>query len=353
MRNKKTLYMVSIYIMFSTIMFSGCINSETTNNWALEVTQITKLHELGLDGSGVTIGIIDTGVDTMHDEFDKTTFISWRDYVNNQMKPYDDAGYGTHVAGILFAQGSWLGSLSGHLLKGVCPGAKAVIVKAVSEIGEAEDEDIAAAINFCVAQGADIILLSFGKNPKNIEVGERSCRSCNDALEQGVFFVAPAGDDGNFDDGDVTGLASIPGVIAVGSIRKDGYISLFSSKGNQAWVPGVHGERLDPNKKPELIAPGENIVSTSVNGGYLSSSGTSQSAAYVAGILALLLEAYPEYKHGSNRGLTSISEVKNVLAETAYKIGGISLYSGEGFSHNDRYGYGLIQAYDAYTELGR
>ena len=339
--------------MLSVVNFSGCLNSETTNTWAFKAIQIDKLQSLGLDGTGVVIGVIDTGVYRDHVEFDKNTFIVWRDYVKDAKQPYDDNGHGTHIMGILFSKGSISGPISGYHLKGVCPNARAVVVKAVSELGEADDKDVAAAIDFCVAQGADIILLSLAKNPETINVGERTQQSCEDALKKGVFIVAPAGDDGKADDGDVNILAGIPGVIAVGSIQKNGYISSFSSKGNQAWVPGKHAERTDPNKKPELIAPGEEIISTAPNNGYLSSSGTSQAAAYVAGVLALLIQAYPQYKHGNNDGLNSINKIKEVLAETAYKTGGTDIYNGLILTHNDRYGYGVIQAYKAYVELGR
>ncbi|HEC80844.1 MAG TPA: hypothetical protein ENI42_00240 [Thermoplasmatales archaeon] len=352
MRKSDVVYLITATIILSTMVFSGCLNNETTNAWTLKITQVDKLQNLGLDGTGVTVGIVDTGVYVQHNEFDKTTFIVWRDYVNNAKKPYDDNGHGTHIAGILFSKGSWSGSISGYHLKGLCPGAKAVIVKAVSETGETKDEDIAAAIDFCVAQGADIILLSLTKNPETIPAGERTRQSCEDALKKGVFIVAPAGDDGETDDGEVNVLAGLPEVIAVGSIQKNGYISPFSSRGNQAWMPGLHPERVDPNKKPELIAPGENIISTSLNGGYLSSSGTSQAAAYVAGILALLLQAYPQYKHGNN-SLENINKIKETLAETAYKTGGVDIYTGTPLTHNDRYGYGVIQAYDAYVKLSR
>ncbi|HHH79470.1 MAG TPA: hypothetical protein ENL13_01040, partial [Thermoplasmatales archaeon] len=79
----------------------------------------------------------------------------------------------------------------------------------------------------------------------------------------------------------------------------------------------------------------------------------SQAAAYVAGVLALLIQAYPQYKHGNNDGLNSINKIKEVLAETAYKTGGTDIYNGLILTHNDRYGYGVVQAYKAYVELGR
>ena len=347
---KKNIMHVIVFlaIIFISLM-SGCISQSYANSWATEMMQINKLHDLGLYGSGITLGIIDTGVETDHGDFDISTFLSWHDYVNNLSSPYDDEGHGTHIAGILFARGSWLGSLSGYNLQGVCPDARGIVVKVTSKTGECRDEDVARAINFCADNGADIILLSLGESPETLDIGKQSFDACVNAINQGIIIVVPAGDDGLHDDGDVNIFSNVSEVISVGSIRRDRYISAFSSRGNQAWVPGEHEERVDPDKKPELVAPGENIISTYLDGGYIGLSGTSQAAAYVAGTIALLLEAYPEL----NKSKENICLIKEVLAKTAKKVGGNELYNGEPLSHNDRYGYGLIQAYNAYVELSR
>jgi serine protease AprX len=303
------------------------------------MTQIDRLHILGLNGGGITIGIIDTGVEI--DYFDRSTLIAWHDCINSIQTPYDEDGHGTHIAGILFARESWLGALSGYNLRGICPNAKAIVVKAISKAGECSDENLARALDFCREHGADIVLISLGRN---LELGRQSYRACVKAIDDGIIVVAPAGDDGRADDGDIDIFSNVSEIISVGSIRRDGYVSTFSSRGNQAWVPGEHDERKDPNKKPEVVAPGEDIISI-YPGGYLSLSGTSQAAAYVAGTIALLLEAYPNLERNKN---TTIF-IKEILAETAKKVRGV--YKGDRLSHNDRYGYGLVQAYDAYVKL--
>ena len=115
-----------------------------------------------------------------------------------------------------------------------------------------------------------------------------------------------------------------------------------------------NGDNHNPNKKPELVAPGESILSTRINSGYGELSGTSQATAYVTGIIALLLDAYPEYKHDGdkNQNATTIQLFKEILAKTAKKIGNLQGNDDE-FSHDDLYGYGLIQAYDIYKELAK
>jgi subtilisin family serine protease len=356
MDRRRILIMVLVLlIVISIILASISILSmvvPVANGWAVQVTQIDRLHALGFYGAGVTIGIVDTGVDSTHQEFDESSFIAWHDSMHQRSAYYDDSDHGTHVAGLLVSKGSFEGLLSGINMQGIAPEVQVIMVKAVPQdqyfYSTGNDTIIAQGIQFCIEQGADIILLSSGKNPQNLRLNQDSmvAAACLQALEQGIFVVAPAGNDGHDDDGDVAFPGVLDGVIAVGSIGSNSLISAFSSQGHQ-YLTMQH-----PHKKPELVAPGERIVSTRVHGGYGEISGTSQAATYVAGVLALLLDAYPEYKHDGtrNQNATTISLFKEILAVTAAKIGSLEADTVM-YSHDDVYGYGLIQAYDAYTKL--
>lgn len=331
-------------MIFITSLLSGCIYNINANRWAFEVTQIDKLHALGLKGKGVTVGIIDTGIDVECEELEGIKIKAWRDLVNNRSTPYDDDGHGTYIAALLFSKE--VISIAHPLVSGICPSASAVIVKVSGKGRSCTDEMASRAIRFCMEKGVDIILLSM--NPEKANLGEEAEQACKEALKKGIFVVVPAGDDGYMDDGDVDLLSNVDEVISVGSIGKKILISPFSSRGNQAEIIGKRKERIDPNKKPELVAPGEDILSSYLRGAYVKLSSTSVAAAFVAGILALLLQTYPNYQ----KDIGSIELVKEILALTAAKIGGNELYSGGAFPHNDRYGYGLIKAYDAYLKLG-
>jgi len=335
---------VAVIFIAMMLLFAGCLN-ENPNGWAFELTQIDKMKSLGFDGEGVRIGIVDTGVDIDHVNMDRDKLVAWLDLINDNNEPYDDNGHGTFITALLLSKG---GDLFGSGIEGICPDSQIVVVKAVSDTGYTNDILISKAIDFCIQKDVDIILLSLYKNPETINIGNKTMEKCEEAIDRGIFLVAPAGDDGVKDDGDVFELAGIDETIGVGSISKNLYISTFSSKGNQALVPGKHEAREDPNKKPELVAPGEDIESIT---GWASviKSGTSISAAFIAGSLALLLEAYPDLKKSGKEG---IEKVKEVLAKTAKKVGGEEIYWGNGLKHNDRYGYGLIQVYDAYVKLG-
>jgi subtilisin family serine protease len=344
------LVIILIILLLYLLLIS--ITTPIANTWAMQTTQIDKLHELGFYGSGVVIGIVDTGIDTTHQEFDQSTFKTCIDTINGRTSCYDDGDHGTHIAGILTSKESLQGILTGIKLQGIAPKAKIISAKAVPndqfEYDSGNDTAIAQAIQFCIDNNADIILLSLGKNPEKIQLDDNSMTAMviQQALHQGIFVIAPAGNDGNMDDGDVAFPGSIDQVICVGSIGKNDIISSFSSAGHQ------YPQTLHPNKKPELIAPGEQILSTRTNGAYGEISGTSQAATYVTGILALLLDAYPEYKHGDalNQQEITITQFKTVFMETAKKIGNLQ-QNNDSNSHDDLYGYGLIQAYDAYKAL--
>jgi serine protease AprX len=98
--------------------------------------------------------------------------------------------------------------------------------------------------------------------------------------------------------------------------------------------------RCDPDKKPELVAPGVEVLSAWTEGNYVRATGTSQACPFVTSTVALLLEGRPD--------LTSRSEVerlKEVLEQTALHVGG------QKTPHDDAAGYGIVQAkaaYDAY-----
>lgn len=357
MQSRRVAILIVMLIIISVIL--GFLSLMTffvhqSNLWANNNTQIDKLHELGFDGSGVTIGIIDTGVDSYHQEFESFTFIGWKDLINNDLKYYDDDDHGTHIIGILASLGSYQGLFSGINIKGISSGVKIIVTKSIPMnqyiFGGGNDSTISRGIKFCIENGADIILLSMGLNPEKVDFNEKSetIEQIYQAINKGIFVIIPAGNDGDDDDGDVIFPASIDNVISVGAINKGNSIMPFSSKGHQYPIT------KNPNKKPELVAPGDKIISTRVKGGYGELSGTSQASAYVAGIIALLLDAYPEFKHdgNKNKNVTTIQLFKDIFAKTAKKIGSLQGNDDE-YSHDDLYGYGLIQAFETYKELAK
>ncbi|HWG91852.1 MAG TPA: S8 family serine peptidase [Candidatus Thermoplasmatota archaeon] len=310
--------------------------------WPLEMTGVDLLHnDRGLTGKGVRIAIIDTGIDAGHDEFQDLVAdgrLLWKDLVNGRKQPYDDAGHGTHVAGIIASQGEWSTVFNrGFYLKGVAPGATLIVIKAIGANGQGDEATVARAINIAVENEAQIIVLSLGGETRKIfglfPATSEAETAVKAAVAKGVYVVAAAGNEG--DDGQncrVTSPASVREVIAVGAVDEDKKIGDFSCGGGTS-------SAADPDKKPELVAPGVAVLGPWKGNSYMLASGTSQAAPIVGGALALLLEAHPELalKNGD-----AVRKVKQTLMATAEEIGPLAPASAP--NHHGYYGYGLLRA---------
>jgi serine protease AprX len=340
-----------VAVVLLAVPLSGCfsLGSLTSNgygeNWFVKTIQADALHARGLTGKGVKVAIIDTGIDLSHPEF-KGVQVEWADLVNHEPTAYDDHGHGTHVAGIIAAQGTWNTVFSGFRMRGIAPGASLLVIKAMDSTGNGNEATVAQGISTAVANGADVIVLSLGGNTQ-IAFGTQTEDAVQKAINRGVFVVAAAGNlQKDQTDCTVNSPASVAGVIAVGATDKNNVIADFSchgtgKEGNGSLAPGIPSpvsSSQDPDKKPEVVAPGVDILSTWRNGGYALASGTSQAAPMVGGLLALMLEAKPQYKLQDAK---TIEEVKAQLMASSKKIG--PLTPGDPTSHDDSYGYGLVQ----------
>jgi len=271
---------------------SGPFATIEPSQWALDMTQATTLHGRGLTGRGVTVCLVDSGIDLTHPELQAVDLVAWRDFVGTRTEPYDDEGHGTAMAAILFARAK---------LSGVAPDASLVVAKAISASGSGTDAGIANAIRFCedpdgnplTPDGADVLSLSLGGQSLPF-VGSLTENAVNFAMDRGVIVVAAAGNDGGpGDNGDVESPASVERVIAVGAVNRQGEVASWSSIGRSAYG--------DPSKKPEVVAPGVSIATALPNGGYAYVSGTSPATALVAGVVALLLEEHAQYQRDASR----------------------------------------------------
>jgi len=231
-----------------------------------------------LTGLGVIIAIIDTGVDYTHPDLggcfgSKCKVIGGYDIVDDDPDPFDENGHGTHVAGI--AAGTGISS-------GVAQGAKILAYRALNAAGSGTMASTIEAIQRAVNDGAHIINMSLGasgappENPLNLAVRE--------AVNKGVLVVASAGNSGP-----QWSTVGSPGneklALTVGALDADNRVARFSSRGPV---------RASYELKPDISAPGVNILSARPGGGHIRLSGTSMSAPYVAGLAALVMELMPE-----------------------------------------------------------
>lgn len=306
--------------------------------WITELTGTDRLGDLGYDGSSVTLCLVDTGIDLLHPDLAQTRLVAWNDLVNREPLPYDDSGHGTSTAGLIVGQGK---------VRGIAPGVSLIVAKALRSDGTGSSDTIGRAIRYCtdpdgdgsLQDGADIISLSLGAQ-KTPFVTNAAALAARNATEAGIFVVSSAGNDGLHDDGDVGTPANEPLVLAVGSVDRDLVIAPFSSKGNNS--PLQTPPRADPNRKPEFALPGVGLFTTTAGASYTAMTGTSASAALLAGMLALLLHAHPEVRQTS---ASAVQNTKTALMLTA------APYGPQRTPHDDYYGYGLPQVYRAHLLL--
>jgi len=260
-------------------------------------TTVTGAHEvwkLGVDGSGIKVAILDTGIDYTHPALGgcfgpSCKVIGGWDFVNNDGDPMDDDGHGTHVAGIVAS--------SDKTYRGVAQGAKLLAYKVCNDKGECYDRDIIAALERAVADGADVINLSLSGLPM---VNDPLAEAVNRVVDKGVIVVAAAGNEGNYKDGTIGSPGIAEKAITVGaSDDTRSYVS-FSSVGP------VDGYRV----KPDLTAPGVLVTSTYPNASsFVEMGGTSMASPHVAGAVALLKQLHPTW---------SVDEIKASLMNTTY-----------------------------------
>jgi serine protease AprX len=252
--------------------------------------------QLGLTGAGVNVCILDTGADPNHEQLDSKAIV-WRDYVNGRTTPYDDQGHGTHVASIAVGDGTGGGSAARY--GGVAPGAGLWAGKVLDAAGSGSTENIVAAIGWCAADPAvDVISMSLGSEYPSDGTDTLSM-AANNAVAAGKVVTGAAGNYGDAPNM-ITAPGAAPDVIAVGAAsswsaapnapnHSDGIsLAVFSSRG---------GSNFQGDQKPDIVAPGVNVMAASANtsSGYILHSGTSMATPFAAGSVALALQASPQW----------------------------------------------------------
>ena len=293
-------YVEEDYIVkMSTV--SSVKSSTSVTNWGIDDINASQAWASGLTGEDIKIAIIDSGI-ASHSNL---TIAGGKNVISDSSSTSytDENGHGTHVAGIIAAQG-----LNGGV-KGVAPDASIYAVKALDSDGEGYTSDIISGIDWAIQNDMDIISMSLGSDESSTALKNAIDTTYND----GILIVAAAGNDGNTR-GTGTNIeypANYSSVIAVGAVNSNNTRASFSSTGS----------------KLEISAPGVDIVSTYLNNGYEKMSGTSMSTPFVTGDLALLKQKYPSY--------TNV-QLRQLLNSNVVDVGTLG--------KDSLYGYGLITA---------
>lgn len=229
-----------------------------SQQWALPVIGAPSAWEsLPADSASVVVAVIDSGICADHPDL-ANRILAGYDFVEDDVVPQDTFGHGCAVAGVIAADGN-----NGIGIAGVAPNARIMPLRVLDGRGNGLYSDVAAAVVWAADHGAQIINLSLGGANQSLLLQN----AIDYAIARNSIVIAAAGNTG----GAVLYPAAYAPVIAVGSVDQNLERSSFSS----------YGPEID------VYAPGSDVLSTALDGGYTTRSGTSIAAPQVAGIAAL------------------------------------------------------------------
>lgn len=254
-------------------------------------------------GTPVTIGILDTGA-AKHPDF-KDRIVAFCDFVNGRKDCYDDSGHGTHVCGIAAGDGT----LSEGKYRGIAPESLLIVGKVLNEEGDGSADHMIEGLNWMLELkeplGLRIINISIGVgNLKDKQKKQELLAKLEEVRQSGILVICAAGNLGPAK-GSISPLGVSRRVITVGC--HDG--NYYSDYSNRCETYSGRGPTKDAIRKPDLVAPGTEIVSCNaffslqrkgrhvltmhpVNA-YTAKSGTSMATPMVTGAAALLLQKNP------------------------------------------------------------
>ncbi|MGH9374109.1 MAG: S8 family peptidase [Vicinamibacterales bacterium] len=347
---------------------------------AIGATWVTQ--NLGFDGTGVGVAIVDSGVTRAHDDLGGNQVVHFVDFVEGRARAHDRYGHGTHVAGIIAGNGHD----SAGARRGIAPGAHLVVLKTLDEQGEGYISDAIAAMDYAIEQRAAynirVINLSVAAGVYESYRTDPLTLAAARAVQAGIVVVTAAGNQGRDAKGlvrygGITAPGNAPWVLTVGAAnhhgtasRTDDTMASFSSLGPSS---------IDLMPKPDLVAPGVGIESLADSGStlfttrpdarlwgtvptrtepYLTLSGTSMAAPVVTGTVALMLEANPALKPDAVKAILRASaEPKASYSPMAQGAGFLNARAAvelaQGFAENPVAAARLEQFVQAFTPATR
>lgn len=294
-------------------------DSKFPEQWGLPLMQLPQAWKIEKGSRDIIIAIVDSGIDYRHDDLASKVWVNpneipdngldddengyiddvygWDftdapnlqaegDFTEGDNEPIDESGHGTHVAGIAGALPD-----NGIGIAGVAWNCSLMAVRAGLTLGggaRMQDDDSAASIIYAADNGANIINMSWGSKQQSFVIRD----AIDYAYQQGVVLVGAAGNSGESDSIFPAGYSK---VISVASFNQNG----------ERFYKSNFGASVDIN------APGNSILSTHINNGYRTLTGTSMAASHVSGVAALMLSKRPS--------LTS-EEVRQILINTVEVI---------------------------------
>jgi subtilisin family serine protease len=277
----------------------------TSRDYGFNAVGAPEAWNAGYSGKGVTVAVVDTGVDLDHPDLVQSLYVNpgeiagngrdddgngyvddvrGYDFVDRDNVADDLNGHGTHVAGTIAAGRNSIGST------GVAPDAKIIPIRVLDRNGSGSDSMVATGIRYAAQLGADIINLSLGGSYS------RTIESAIDfAQSLGSLIVIASGNES----------AATPSYPARFSATDNAVISVGAVNSSNARAS--FSNRVGTSGAVQVDAPGVSIYSTYLNGGYATLSGTSMATPHVAGLAALILSANPKLSAAELRSLITTS----------------------------------------------
>jgi subtilisin family serine protease len=291
---------------------------------------LTQIHapqawQAGVTGKGVTVAVLDTGIDATHPDL-RGKVVASQDF-SGSGDTVDRFGHGTHVAATI----AGTGAASGGARKGVAYGARLLIGKVLGDDGTGDESWIIAGMEWA-APKAKIISMSLGSDGPDDGTDPMSAEVDLLSKQDHTLFVVAAGNSGP-GDATVDSPGSASTALTVGAVDGKNRLADFSSRG-----PLLGSQAI----KPEVDAPGVDIVEaraagttmgTPINARYTMASGTSMATPHVAGVAALVAQQHPDWTG---------DQLKAAIVDAAQPVTG-----GDAYEH----GAGVVDAKAALTPL--
>lgn len=299
-----------------------------SNQWQHTFTNSSDAWSI-TKGKGITVAVIDTGMDIDHEDLTGSRFLLAKGYNsittrNGAAAVNDDNGHGTHVSGIIAATAD--NELGGS---GIAPECNIVPIKVFNSSGSGSSVYTIAGVNYAISADVDVVNMSLG----GVGYDKAYEKAVKTADKKGIVVVAAAGNDGT----DCLHYpASYESTVCVASLEHMGYTYFLSYFSN--YQDGV-----------DIAAPGTDIYSTTYNGKYGNMSGTSMATPVVSGVVALIRASSPLL----NKHTAAVSkQVKNILyngrKDRSYYLWGSA--AGYGTKTSGNFVYGGVDAFESVYE---
>jgi len=299
------------------------LGEDPASLWGLQKIGLPKIRAEfpQLDGSGIRVGVLDTGIQSKHPELPGGA--TFKDFVSNLPRPYDDHGHGTHCSG----------TITGKQV-GIAPKASLIVGKIFGAAGSGSDSTILRAMQWIFDPDGNPYTDDFPQIVSNSWGGDLDPMATTYDIAEftpyhiaiqawiygGIVPVFAAGNSGANPNGFPGGL---PEAFAVGAIDSSDQVADFSSRGPNLWKVG---DVVLSILKPDITAPGVAVTSAFPGNKFATWAGTSMATPHVSGIIALMLQANPKLKYAA---------IKDLLMKSAERKTDI------------HYGYGMMNGYEA------